>query len=169
MKFARCVIVVLALALVAAASGFAPRRIGDRLQIALPLAGLGCALATGQAGGYLLRFTGLELALYSSKETLGDAAINTRPDGSLHGFPSGHTAAATFGAAALASTCLRASPSASAAVYLASGFTGTSRVLAERHTPLQVFAGALLGWLIQVLPFAGLRRLRRVRRRALQG
>ena len=165
MKFAKCVMVMVVLAIVAATSGLVPRRIGDRLQIVLPLAGLGCAAVSGQWAPYLTRFVGLEAVLYSSKESLGASPINMRPDGSLHGFPSGHTAAATFGAAGLAETCLRANIVATTMVYLASTFTGASRVEAGRHTSIQVVAGGLLGWLFQIVPLVGLRRFRSGRRR----
>lgn len=147
----------------AAGDRFATRRIGDHLQIALPLAGLACAVASGQGPGFLARFTVFELVLHGSKEGLGTAPINIRPDGRLRGFPSGHTAAATFGAVGLSQTCLASSPPARLVAIAAAGFTGASRVWAERHTVFQVLAGALLGWAAQAFSLAWL--VRRVRSR----
>ncbi len=139
-------IVLAVLLLSAALSGPDPERIGDRLQIALPVLGLGCAALTGGAGEYLLRFAAMEGVLHASKRGLGEAAINRRPNGGTGGFPSGHTAAATFGAATLARECLQASPLAQGAVILAAAFTGASRIETGAHDIWQVLAGAVLGW-----------------------
>ena len=121
-------------------------RYGDRLQIALPVAGLVCTVLTGGAGEYLIRFAVLEVLLHGSKQGLGAAAINRRPDGGLEGFPSGHTAAAAFGASVLVHDCIRASAPARAVVLIAAGFTGASRIAAGKHTIWQVLGGVLLGW-----------------------
>ena len=150
----------------AAADRFVPRRIGDHLQYALPVAGLGCAALSGGALPYLGRFIGFELILNGSKNSLGATAVNIRPDGHLRGFPSGHTGAATFGAVGLSQTCLAASPPAALLALGAAGFTGASRVWAGRHTVVQVLAGFALGWAMQFLGFAWLARLSR---RALAG
>ena len=139
-------IILVVLALSVALSAPSAERIGDRLQIALPVLGLGCAALTGGMGEYLVRFVVLEGVLHASKRGLGAAAINRRPNGGSGGFPSGHTAAATFGAASLVQECLRASPFVQGSVILAAAFTGTSRVEAGAHTIWQVLAGALLGW-----------------------
>jgi len=157
------IVLVLGLALLSG-NRFVPRRIGDHLQIALPLAGLACAAASGQGVAYLIRFAGFEMVLHGSKEVLGTAAINIRPDGNLRGFPSGHTAAATFGAVGLTQTCLASSLPAMLLVGAAAGFTGVSRVWAERHTQMQVLAGAVLGWTAQIVSLAWLSALiRRMR------
>lgn len=131
-------------------SGFNPERIGDRVQIALPLAGLVCAASQGQGPTYVGRYLLLETGIKGSKWGLGDVPINRRPNGSLQGFPSGHTAAASFGAVALARSCLAQSPTAQAMAILAAGFTGVSRVEAHKHNIWQVFAGAAWGWWVQV-------------------
>lgn len=139
--------IVLAVLLLGAGFG-APgaERIGDRLQIALPVLGLGCAALTGGAGEYLVRFAVLEGVLHASKRGLGTAEINRRPNGGTGGFPSGHTAAASFGAAVLVQECLQASPLAQGAAILAAAFTGASRIEAGAHDIRQVLAGAVLGW-----------------------
>ena len=128
--------------------------IGDRLQIALPLAGWACAYATGQGVTYFGRYLILEVGIKGPKFLLGDLPINQRPNGGDMGFPSGHTAAATFGATALAQSCVRHSPTATAAVILGAGFTGASRMDADKHTIWQVLAGAVWGWLAQALVLA---------------
>ncbi|MCP5074883.1 MAG: phosphatase PAP2 family protein [Rhodobacteraceae bacterium] len=128
---------------------------GDRLQIALPLLGLGCAVMDGKAMQYTGRFLLMETILKSSKYGLGDAAINQRPKGGDKGFPSGHTTAAVFGATALVNGCLKESKAAQALVILTAGFVGGSRIEAGAHTLWQVIAGALLGWLTQFLVLRG--------------
>ena len=124
---------------------------GERLQIALPLLGLGCAVMDGSAMRYTGRFLLMETILRSSKFGLGDAPINIRPNGGDKGFPSGHTTAAVFGATALVNGCLRESKVAQALVIMTAGFVGGSRIEAEAHYLWQVVAGALLGWLTQYL------------------
>ncbi len=126
-----------------------PERYGDRLQIALPLLGLGCSVVTGGAGEYLLRFLLLEVAIHGPKNALGELPINQRPRGGIHGFPSGHSAAASFGASALVHTCIEKSPFVKGAVIVAAGFVGTSRVEAGAHNIWQVLAGILLGWAVE--------------------
>lgn len=121
-------------------------RYGDNLQIALPLLGLGCSVLTGGAGEYLLRFVVLEVGIHGPKTALGTAEINARPGGGYKGFPSGHTAAATFGASALVHNCISNSPVTKAVVIIGAGFTGASRIEAEKHNIWQVLAGVLLGW-----------------------
>ncbi|NIZ13434.1 phosphatase PAP2 family protein [Phaeobacter sp. HF9A] len=128
--------------------------IGDNIQIALPLTGLGCAVAEGRGVQYFGRFLLMELAIHGSKTALGDAEINQRPNGSGKGFPSGHTTAAAFGATALIQGCLAGNKSAQAATVIAAGYVGTSRVEAGAHTIWQVLAGAVLGWILQAATLA---------------
>ncbi|HHH88932.1 MAG TPA: phosphatase PAP2 family protein, partial [Aliiroseovarius sp.] len=140
-------IVVLVLAIAVGVSLPSAERIGDRLQIALPVLGLGCAVLTGGAGEYLLRYVAGTALVQGSKAALGQTAINQRPRGGYAGFPSGHTAAASFGASALVNECVRASPLLQGTVILAAGFTGASRIEAGAHTIWQVLAGAVIGFL----------------------
>lgn len=139
-------IVMLALLLTVLLTAPVAERWGDRLQIVLPVAGLGCSLLSGGTGEYLLRFLTMEAVVHGSKNALGDVAINRRPNGGLQGFPSGHTAAATFGASALVHDCIQGSIAAKAVVLIAAGFTGASRIDADKHTIWQVLAGVLVGW-----------------------
>ncbi len=139
-------IVLAVLALTVAASLPSAERVGDRVQIALPVLGLGCSVLTGGAGEYLLRYVAGTAVVHGSKAGLGERALNERPRGGYAGFPSGHMAAASFGASALVSSCLQRSPFAQGVVILAAGFTGASRIEAGAHTIWQVLAGALVGW-----------------------
>ncbi len=123
--------------------------VGDRLQVALPLAGWACAFANGDGGVYALRFAASWLTVHGLKHGLGDTPINRRPSGGLLGFPSGHTAAASFGASYLAQGCLQRNPWVAGASVIAAGFTGASRIEARAHTIWQVFWGALIGWVFE--------------------
>jgi membrane-associated phospholipid phosphatase len=122
-------------------------RIGDNLQMALPLLGFACAITNGKAVDYTVRFVAMEVILHSSKNGLGDAAINQRPSGGHRGFPSGHTTAAAFGASSLVHSCIQNNLWAKGAVILTAGYVGGSRIEADKHTVVQVLFGALLGWL----------------------
>lgn len=126
-------------------------RYGDRFQVVLPVLTLGCTFLTGGTGEYVLRFLVLEAAVHGTKAALADAPLNQRPRGGLEGFPSGHTAAATFGASALVHDCIAGSPVTKAAVILSAGFTGASRIEARAHNIWQVLAGVLVGWLVERL------------------
>jgi len=84
------------------------------------------------------------------KYGLGDAAINDRPIGQSHGFPSGHTAAAASGATDLALHCAPGDRAVAAASAAAIALVAGSRVGADEHTVLQVVAGAALGALSTV-------------------
>ncbi len=141
----RGVVVVGLIALTVLATEPKQSRIGDNLQIALPIIALGCEVANGSGveyfGRYLVMFTGLR----TSKVALGDNPINIRPHGGGQGFPSGHTATATFGAGSLVGTCLKSNPVAQTVAILAAGFTGASRIEARAHDITQVMAGAVWG------------------------
>lgn len=117
---------------------------GDALQVALPVAALGCAVAGGGAGELVARYAGMLVVVHGTKNGLGRAPINIRPSGGHRGIPSGHTASAAFGASALVQTCLR-TPAMRAAAVMGAGFVGVSRVDANAHDPLQVLAGAAVG------------------------
>lgn len=121
-------------------------RLGDRFQVALPLMALACSASPQAAGELVVRFAGMLVVAHGTKAALGRGGINERPRGGGSGMPSAHTAAASFGASALAQDCLRHSPAGRAAVILAAGFTGGSRIEAGAHDIWQVSAGAMLGW-----------------------
>ena len=126
--------------------GQTAERYGDRLQVALPLVAYACAVTDRKGSELMARFAAVFFVSHASKRVLGESAINTRPSGGPHGFPSAHTAAATFGASALVHDCLPKVPVVQAAVILAAGFVGSSRIEAGKHDIWQVLAGWLLGW-----------------------
>ncbi|MBF9035052.1 phosphatase PAP2 family protein [Rhodobacterales bacterium HKCCE2091] len=141
----------LVLVLVSMVAGrWSTEAVGDRLQVTLPLAGFGCAIAGGQGVRYTGRFLLTTVSYRASKHGLGEAQLNARPNGGFEGFPSGHTTAAAFGAAGLARTCLSANPPAQAVVGLAAGLVGGTRIDVGAHNVWQVLAGAIWGWVLQV-------------------
>ena len=97
--------------------------IGSNFQIALPLLAWGCEALNGSGPEYLLRYAVMFGILHGTKQGLGDAELNQRPNGGLQGFPSGHTATAVFGASSLAQTCFRAHPIGQGTVLIAAAFT----------------------------------------------
>ncbi len=82
----------------------------------------GCAVVVGRASKYLI-----------DKE---------RPDGGHYSFPSGHTTSAFCGAAFLER---RYGWKVGIPAYALAGYTGWSRVYAERHDWWDVLGGAVLG------------------------
>lgn len=137
--------VLIGLALVGLLTTRDVEKYGDNYQIALPIMALGCEVMNGQALAYLGRYAVMFIGLHGTKRGLGDAEIAHRPRGGLEGFPSGHTATATFGAAQLVTSCIPAAPVAQAAVILAAAFTGASRIESGAHDIWQVLAGAIWG------------------------
>jgi membrane-associated phospholipid phosphatase len=121
-------------------------RYGDTLQVMLPVLALACEAKAGAAGEFVLRYLAMFTLAHGSKNLLGQAEINQRPDERGKGFPSAHTSTAVLGASALVHGCLRNQPVAQGIVLVAAGFVGASRIEAERHDIWQVLAGALLGW-----------------------
>lgn len=121
-------------------------RIGDRFQFALPIMGFMCSLSNGEVIDYAIRYATVEVIMKSSKIGLGEAKINERPNGYFHGFPSGHTSAAAYGASYLVHACIDKNLLVKGAVILSAGYVGGSRIEADKHTLFQVLFGALLGW-----------------------
>lgn len=124
-------------------------RVGDYLQVLLPVAALGCAIAEGRGAQFFGRYLLLEVGIKGPKYVLGDLPINQRPSGGTKGFPSGHTAAATFGATALASSCMSQTKVTQGVVLAAAAFVGGSRIQEEKHTLWQAMAGGIWGWFVQ--------------------
>jgi len=144
---ARVTIILAVLALVVALTPRDAERYGDNLQIALPALAIGCSVLNGDVGEYLGRYVVMFTGLHGTKRALADAEINIRPNGGLHGFPSGHTATAAFGASALVQSCITGHPVAKTVVIVAAAFTGASRIEANAHNIWQVLAGAIWGLL----------------------
>ena len=142
----RAIAVLAVLALTIALTERDVERYGDNIQIALPLVAWGCAALNGSAAEYAWRFIGTMATVHTIKRASGDAEWTQRPGGGLQGMPSGHTAAATFGASSLVQECVRATPVVGGVVVIAAGFVGVSRVEAEKHDAWQVLWGGLIGW-----------------------
>ncbi|MDK3017090.1 phosphatase PAP2 family protein [Pseudodonghicola flavimaris] len=154
--------VYIMMAIVMVAFGLSDRKlehIGDNVQIAVPLAGLACAAATGDGVRYFGRFLLLSSTYNTSKRLLGEAPINIRPNGGTAGFPSGHTAATVFGASWLVNSCLTENRVAKGIAILSAGFVGGSRIAVGAHNIWQVLAGAVLGWMVQCLALVWFDRL----------
>jgi len=122
-----------------------PERLGDRYQVALPILALGCEVMNGSGLEYVGRYVVMFVGLHGTKNALGLNPINHRPKGGLEGFPSGHTATATFGATSLMQSCVAKAPVAQIAVALAAAYTGGSRIESRWHTLTQTMAGAIWG------------------------
>jgi membrane-associated phospholipid phosphatase len=131
------------------------RRLGSALQVVLPLIALGCAAKRGETVESLGRFVVLQVGIKGPKHLFGDSPISQRPDGGDRGFPSGHTAVATFGAVQIIKHCAALHPATMAAAIMAAAVTGGSRIEAGRHSLWQTLAGAVWGWAIACLPLAG--------------
>jgi membrane-associated phospholipid phosphatase len=122
---------------------------GDLLQIILPGAAYGLTWLEDDPQGRR-QFT------YSFATTLGATyglklgAHKERPNGGEMAFPSGHTAAAFSGAAFITR---RYGWRLGLPACLGALAVGHSRIMAEKHDPEDVFAGALIG-ILPVLWFA---------------
>jgi membrane-associated phospholipid phosphatase len=146
---------------------------GDHVQNAIPALGAVCAVAGGGLAEYAWRFGGSMLVVHGLKNGLGPLEINRRPRGGDRGFPSGHTAAAAYGASYLVRECAGAVPYVGPLAVLAAGFVAGSRIEGRRHDLGQVMAGAVIG-LVADLSFrlpgsrAAVRRIWRAARRRLR-
>lgn len=118
---------------------------GDVLQYALPLAAGYCAVQQHREKEFATGFVVQTAIVQGLKYGLGDAGINQRPNGEGHGFPSGHTATAFYGATNLARKCFKDKPVLGAIAYGAAVAVGLSRIAADKHDPLQVGVGAVIG------------------------
>ena len=119
---------------------------GDYLQYILPISGAVCSFGRTAFKEYAVRFFVSLGLVHGPKNLLGEAPINIRPHGGDKGFPSGHTAAAFYGASYLARDCVNKSVWGQAAVFGAAMYTGGSRIEAGAHFLFQVMFGALVGF-----------------------
>jgi membrane-associated phospholipid phosphatase len=121
-------------------------KMGDVMQVALPLAAAYCATRQNDLRPYAKRFAGQFVVTQGLKYGLGNSQLNQRPDGGSHGFPSGHTAAAFYGASYLShNNCLKTRGQRAIAYSLAIA-VGASRIDSNKHNLGQVAAGALIGY-----------------------
>ena len=141
----RAVAVVCGLAAASPAGADPFERFGTAMKYGLPLAAAACASDQDRLEDFAVRGVLQAALVWGMKEFFDGAPVSLRPSGEGKGFPSGHTAAAFFGASDLAGKCFEDKPLAGAAAYGAAGLTGWSRVHAGEHVPQQVFMGALIG------------------------
>ncbi|UXU74390.1 phosphatase PAP2 family protein [Paracoccus sp. SMMA_5] len=118
---------------------------GTAMKYALPLAAAACAADQHRFEDFAVRGLVQTALVWGLKTYFDGTALGTRPSGEGKGFPSGHTAAAFFGAGDLAGKCFPDKAAGGALVYGAAGLTGWSRVSSGEHTPQQALAGAVIG------------------------
>lgn len=117
---------------------------GTTMKYGLPLAAAVCAADQGRFEDFAIRGAAQAVIVLGLKAVFDGSDLGMRPSGLGRGFPSGHSAAAGFGAADLAGKCFD-DPGLGAVAYGAAGLTAASRVHAGEHTPAQVLAGSLIG------------------------
>ena len=117
---------------------------GTTMKYGLPLVAAVCAADQGRFEDFAIRGAAQAVIVLGLKAVFDGTEIGMRPSGAGRGFPSGHSAAAGFGAGDLAGKCFD-DPALGAAAYGAAGLTAASRVHAGEHTPAQVLAGSLIG------------------------
>ena len=159
-------VIVVLLALTILATVPDNRRMGSALQVVLPLMALGCAATRGNTVESLGRFAVLQVGVKGSKHLFGEAPVSRRPDGGSRGFPSGHTAVASFGAVQMIRHCAPLHPVTNAAAVAAAALAGGSRIESGRHSLWQTIAGAVWGWVVATLPLGVFRGAGRWLRRA---
>jgi membrane-associated phospholipid phosphatase len=128
-------------------------RFGDIGQIVLPVIAGICAVRQQRFGDFAAGFGTTQVVVHGLKRTLGDARLNHRPNGTLQGFPSGHTAAAVFGATSIARHCVPDRPILGGLAYGTAAAVGISRIAADKHDPFQVGVGALIGYYANGITF----------------
>jgi len=118
---------------------------GTTMKYGLPLAAAICAADQRRLEDFAVRGALQALVVLGLKTVFDGSTLGVRPTGEGRGFPSGHSAAAGFGAADLAGKCWKDEPAWGAAAYGAAGLTAYSRVASGAHTTDQAIAGALIG------------------------
>ena len=117
-------------------------RVGDVLLFAIPATAFGSSLVLGDKEGSLQFTKGL---LLNQALTFGIKEIINKPRPYGNGdnaFPSGHTSTAFQGASFIQQ---RYGWKYGLPAYVLAGFTGYSRIDAQRHDTWDVLAGALVG------------------------
>ncbi|MEE2861245.1 MAG: phosphatase PAP2 family protein [Paracoccus sp. (in: a-proteobacteria)] len=135
----------LAAGLAAPAAADPLERFGTTMKYGLPLAAAVCAADQDRLEDFAVRGVVQAVVVLGLKTLFDGSTLGQRPSGEGRGFPSGHSAAAGFGAADLAGKCWRDDPGLGALAYGAAGLTAVSRVHAGEHTAEQAVSGALIG------------------------
>ena len=141
----RAAIVGLACVLAVPADADGLERFGTTMKYALPLAAAVCAADQDRLEDFAVRGVLQAAVVLGLTAVFDGSALGTRPTGEGRGFPSGHSAAAGFGAADLAGKCWEDEPALGTAAFGAAGLTAYGRVQADEHTSEQALAGALIG------------------------
>ena len=116
-------------------------RVGDVLQVVLPLAAVGLSLKNDDMEG--LKEFGLSAVVSQSTTEVMKYALNSRrPNGSSHGFPSGHTSIAFVSASYVQQ---RYGWEPAIPMYGLAMLTGYSRVRTHNHYVKDVLGGAAVG------------------------
>ncbi len=119
---------------------------GTAMKYGLPLAAAVCAARDDRLEDFAVRGALQAAVVLGLKTWLDGRPISVRPSGEGKGFPSGHSAAAAFGAADLAGKCFPEDRAAGLGLYGAAGLAAASRVHAGEHTVQQALTGALIGF-----------------------
>lgn len=117
-------------------------RVGDVLLFAIPATALGSSLVIGDNEGTWQFTKGL---LLNQALTLGLKEVINKPrpyENGSNAFPSGHTSTAFQGASFIQQ---RYGWKYGLPAYVLAGFTGYSRIDAQRHDTWDVLAGAIVG------------------------
>ena len=119
------------------------REIGDVVQIAIPLTGLGISLATSDKDGTYQIVQSMAVQTVTT-HLLKRTIKRRRPNGSKYSFPSGHTSLSFMGSTFL---WKRYGWKYGVPATLAASFVGYSRagINDPVHHPSDVFAGAAIG------------------------
>lgn len=128
--------------------------LGDILQYAIPWAALAAEalVLADQVAAWRWLYIGLSTTLLTalSKFLFNFTPLGTRPDGTKDAMPSGHTSSAFMGAGFFH---FQFGIEWAIVPYLLAALTGYSRILANRHWPRDVIAGAALAVLINYIFF----------------
>ncbi len=116
-------------------------KIGDVGQLLLPIAAGASTLLLKDKEG-VKQFAKSYIVTASLTYILKYTVKKQRPSGGMHSFPSGHTSSAFSGASFIQR---RYGWKYGVPAYALAAFTGYSRVYADKHYPIDVVAGAIIG------------------------
>ena len=124
------------------AQNFDYEKLGDNLQIALPVSAIASTFIWNDNQKAPLQFIKTMGGSFIVTHSLKRIINKERPNGGDYSFPSGHTSAAFTGAAFIEK---RYGVKAGIPAYILASYVGWSRVYSKHHDYYDVVAGALLG------------------------
>ncbi len=124
------------------AQNFDYEKLGDNLQIALPVSAIASTFIWNDNQKAPLQFIKTMGGSFIVTHSLKRIINKERPNGGDYSFPSGHTSAAFTGAAFIEK---RYGLKAGIPAYILASYVGWSRVYSKHHDYYDVVAGALLG------------------------